>query len=366
MDIWGAVLAGMALLVALALALMILVRQTKPRFGVDAALDVRLRELIAAQNEIAGRFGQAIETQSKQQGEMQRTLAERLEALDQRLGTNLKESAQKTAESLGELRTRLGVIDEAQKNIVELSSRVVSLQQILSDKQTRGAYGQEHMETIVSDQLPPSLYKFQAKLSNNSRPDCLIYVPNMDGAIVVDSKFPLEAFEQLRKASTEEERKNALAQVRSDIQTHVKDIATKYLIPGETHAPALMFVPSESIYAELHASFSELIQKARRAQVIIVSPNIFMLAINTIQSIVRDAQMREQASRIQHEVVMLLQDVKRLGLRAVNLRQHFDRANKDIGEMETSMNKITSRAERIEQVELPEGDAKDRPQLPET
>jgi DNA recombination protein RmuC len=243
------------------------------------------------------------------------------------------------------------VIDEAQKNIASLSTQVVSLQEILSDKQTRGAFGQERMEAIVADQLAPTHYEFQATLSNGSRPDCVIRVPNVKGVIVVDSKFPLEAYEALRQAA-DAERKAALARLKTDVQKHVKDIAEKYLIPGEVQTPAIMFVPSESIYAELHVSCSDVVQKARRMQVVIVSPHVFMLAINTIQTLMRDAKMREQAHKIQSAVVELLQDVKRLGDRVGNLRSHFDRTNKDIAEIETSMKRIESRASRIEQVEL--------------
>ena len=261
------------------------------------------------------------------------------------MGESLHDSAEKTAATLSSIGERLNVIDEAQKNVAALSGHVVSLQEILSDKQTRGAFGQERMEAIVADQLPPDHYAFQSTLSNGSRPDCIIRIPNMGAVIVIDSKFPLEAYEALRSAATEDERKLATARMRTDIQKHVKDISEKYLIPGETQTPALMFVRSESIYAELHTSFSDLVQRARRAQVVIVSPHVFMLAINTIQTLMRDAKMREQAHQIQKEVALLLVDVNRLSDRIGDLRTHFDRTNKDIGEIETSMKKITSRAD---------------------
>ncbi|MBV8798511.1 MAG: DNA recombination protein RmuC, partial [Alphaproteobacteria bacterium] len=253
--------------------------------------------------------------------------------------------------TIGSTGERLSIIDQAQQNISNLSSQVVSLQEILSDKQTRGAFGQERMEAIVADQLAPTHYEFQSTLSNGSRPDCVIRVPNVKGVIVVDSKFPLEAYEALREAA-EAEKRAALARLKADVQKHVKDIAEKYLIPGEVQTPAIMFVPSESIYAELHISCSDMVQKARRMQVVIVSPHVFMLAINTIQSLMRDAKMREQAHRIQAAVVELLQDVKRLGERVGNLRSHFERTSKDIAEIETSMKRIETRATRIEQVEL--------------
>lgn len=340
------ILLGFALIAAAGIVAVALVR--RPSRVPESPPDPRLDTLIAAQGEISGRFRQTLEAQAQ----LQKALGERLDALTQRMGQSLHESAEKTAATLSGIGERLSVIDEAQKTVAALSGHVVSLQEILSDKQTRGAFGQERMEAIVSDQLAPGHYEFQATLSNGNRPDCIIRIPNMTAAIVVDSKFPLEAYEALRMAAGEEEKKAAQQRLRADMQKHVKDIAEKYLVPGETQTPALMFVPSESIYAELHTNFSDLVQRARRAQVVIVSPHVFMLAINTIQTLMRDAKMREQAHLIQKEVALLLVDVNRLGERISALRQHFDRTGKDIGEIETSMKKIGSRAESIEKVQL--------------
>jgi DNA recombination protein RmuC len=315
-------------------------------------LETRLMELAAAQNEIAGRFSQAIESQARGHSDLQRTVAERLEALDSRLGENLKETAAKTAETLGGLQLRLGLIDEAQKNLMDLSGQVVGLQQILSNKQARGAYGQGQMEAIVRDALPANVFEFQATLSNRNRPDCLIRLPGSRCAIVIDSKFPLEAFELLKSASTESEKRTAEARVRADVGRHIRDIAEKYLIPGETQAPAIMFVPSESLYAELHDSFSDLIQKAQRAQIIVVSPNILMLAINTVQTVMKDARMREQANLIQKEVGLMLNDVRLLSDRVGKLQTHLGQAEGDIKNILISAGKVVGRAERIERVEL--------------
>ena len=312
-----------------------------------AAADPRLDAVIAVQGNIAGQFQQTVAAQA----ELQRTLAERIDALNHRLGESLSESAAKTAETLGSIGERLNTIDQAQKTIAELSGQVVALNDILSDKQARGAFGQERMEAIIADQLAPSLYVFQHTLSNGSRPDCVIRLPNTKAVLVLDSKFPLEAFEALKSAS-DDERKQAAARLRNDVQKHVGDIAAKYLIPGETQSPALMFVPSESIYAELHAGFSDLVQKARQQNVVIVSPHVLMLAVNTIQWLTRDAKMREQAGAIQKEVGALLEDVRRLGERVGKLRDHFDQTNKDIGQIEASMKGIDRHAERIAQVEL--------------
>jgi DNA recombination protein RmuC len=335
-------------ILALALAAVLALVLTRNRAPAPEPVAPRLDALTAAQSEISGRFAQSIAGQA----DLQKMLAERIEALDKRLGDSLKESTTKTAETLGGIQTRLTVIDEAQKNIAALSGQVVSLQEILSDKQTRGAFGQAQMEAIVADQLPPTHYDFQATLSNGKRPDCVIRIPNVKGVIVVDSKFPLEAFEALRGLATDDERKAAAARLRSDMLKHIKDIAEKYLIPGEVQTPAIMFVPSESIYAELHTSFSEVVQQARRMQVVIVSPHVFMLAINTIQTLMRDAKMREQAHAIQSAVGDMMTDVKRLGERVVNLQRHFGQIEGDIKDITVSTEKIVSRGEKIRNVDL--------------
>ncbi|HEY4126209.1 MAG TPA: DNA recombination protein RmuC [Rhizomicrobium sp.] len=334
-----------ALALAVVAAALILVLARKPAAAPLPPLDPRLDTLLAAQGSLDGQFRQTLESQSL----LQKALSERMDALNQRLGESLNASAEKTAESLGGIQTRLTVIDEAQKNITALSGQVVSLQEVLSNKQSRGAFGQAQMEEIVRDGLPPTLYEFQATLSNGTRPDCIIRLPNSPGVLVIDSKFPLECFTALRG---EGDRKLGEARVRSDLAKHVKDISEKYLIPGEVQNPAIMFVPSESIYAELHDGFSDVIQRAHRAGVMVVSPNILMLAINTVQTVVKDAKMREQAHRIQQEVGLLLQDVQRLGERVEGLRKHFRQTDKDFDDIGVSLRKIDSRAQSIAKVEL--------------
>jgi DNA recombination protein RmuC len=364
MEIGVMIVAGLALLIALALSLLLISRRYKARSGAEHDLNTRLSEIAAAQSEIVGRFGQAIDSQAKTQSELQKTLAERLEALDQRLGTNLKENAAKTAETLGGLQTRLKVIDEAQKNLTDLSGQMVTLQQILSNKQSRGAYGQGNMENIIRDALPKGAYEFQATLSNRKRPDCLIRLPDSPAAIVIDSKFPLEAFELFKNASNDLERKAAGARIKNDVMLHVATIAEHYLIAGETQDPAIMFVPSESIYAELYDSFPELIQRAHRSRVVIVSPNILVLAINTVQSVLKDARMREQADLIQREVGLMLRDVGLLEQRVQKLQTHFGQAEGDIKDILTSTERITKRAGNIENVELQGADRTNVASLP--
>jgi len=301
------------------------------------AADPRLDDVIRGQGAIAEQFRQT---------------SAQVEALKQRLGDSLTENATKTAETLGGIGARLTVIDEAHKNISALSGQVVSLQQVLSNKQSRGAYGQAQMEEIVRDGLPPTLYEFQFVLSNRNRPDCIIRIPGNKALLVIDSKFPLEGFELLRRAATDDEKKLAQAQVRATVGKHVSDIAEKYLIPGEVQTPAIMFVPSESLYADLHDGFADVIQKAHRANVIVVSPNILMLAINTIQTVMKDARMREQADLIKKEVGILLNDVRLLSDRVLKLQSHFTQADADIKNILISTSKITGRAEKIEKVEL--------------
>jgi DNA recombination protein RmuC len=359
MDMAFLVLAGALIVAALIIAVAVL-RKPAPMPAPDAALTLepRLAQLSAAQSEIAGRFQQSIAAQTQ----LQTVLAGQIEALNKRLGETLTASATKTAETMGNIQTRLSVIDEAQKNITALSGHVVGLQEVLSNKQSRGAFGQAQMEDIVRDGLPPTLYDFQFTLSNRNRPDCVIRLPGAKSLIVIDSKFPLECFTQLKRAATDDERKAALARVRGDVLKHVSDIAEKYLIAGETQTPAIMFVPSESIYADLHDVFSDVIQKAHRAQVIVVSPNILMLAINTMQTVMKDARMREQAGLIQKEVGLLLNDVRLLGDRVGKLQSHFSQTEADVKNIGVSTEKIIKRATSIEQVELSGPDA--TPQLP--
>jgi len=313
-----------------------------------AASDPRLDTLLTKQGEIGGQFTQAVSAQEA----LTRLLGERLEALEKRVGEGLTDSATKTAATIAGIGERLTVIDEAQKNISALSGQVVSLQQVLSNKQSRGAFGQAQMEEIVRDGLPTTLYDFQFTLSNRNRPDCIIRIPGNKALLVIDSKFPLEGFELLRTAVNDEERKAASAQVRTTVTKHVGDIAEKYLIPGEVQTPAIMFVPSESLYADLHESFADVIQKAHRANVMVVSPNILMLAINTIRTVMKDARMREQADLIKKEVGNLLNDVRLLAERVGKLQAHFNQADADIKNILISTGKITGRAEKIEKVEL--------------
>jgi DNA recombination protein RmuC len=332
------------IILAVALVLAALILAFSRRAVPAAQPDPRLDSVLSGQGAIAEQFRQTVAAQA--------AMTAQVDALKEKLGESLAASAQKTGETFVSITERLGVIDAAQKNISELSGHVVSLKAIFSDKQARGAIAQDQMEAIVCEHLAPDQYEFQATLSNKRIVDCAIRIPNIAARIAVDAKFPFEGFEALRGAATEEARKAAMVQVRTDVQKHVKDIKEKYLIPGETQTPAIMFVPSDSLYAELHANFPETIRRARQDQVVVVSPHVFMLVIGTIQNLMRDARMREQAHAIQTAVGALLQDVKRLGDRIEKLRDHFDTTNKDIGQIEISMRGVERHADRIAQVEL--------------
>jgi len=252
---------------------------------------------------------------------------------------------------------RLAVIDAAQQNLTTLSGEMLSLKDILNNKQSRGAFGQGRMEAIIRDNLSSRSFAFQATLSNGTRPDCLITLPDSSLRLVIDAKFPLEAFTAFTAAQDEAARKSAEQRLKADIGKHVKDISEKYLLSGETHETAIMFVPSESVYAELHEKFDDVVQKAHRARVILASPNVLMLLVQTMQAIVKDVAMREQAHLIKAEVMRLLEDVERLKERASDLRRHFDMASTDLEKLTTSADRIGKRGTRIENLDVSDDSA---------
>lgn len=315
-------------------------------------IDDKMAALSQINAELSGRLRGMGETLSSRQGDLARLMADRLDSVGQRVGQGLEASGKTTAEQLSKLSERLAVIDAAQERLTGMTQEVVSLKDILANKQTRGAFGQGRMEAIVRDGLHPSAFEFQATLSNGSRPDCLIKLPGDDRAIVVDAKFPLEAFTALKDATNDAERDVARRRVRTDLGKHVKDISEKYLLSGETQDLAMLFVPAESIYGDLNEHFDDLIQKASRAKVIIVSPSLLMMAIQVMQTMVRDRRMQEQTHLIQREVRTLLDDVRRLSDRVGKLDAHFRQAQDDIGLIVTSTEKLVRRGTRIDQMEL--------------
>ncbi|MEZ7983240.1 MAG: DNA recombination protein RmuC [Paracoccaceae bacterium] len=318
------------------------------------ALGQRVQALGEGQERLAGGLHHVSEAQAQAQTSMLQLMEQRLALVQQQMNENLHGSARRTAQSLGDLQQRLSVIDKAQDNITKLSSDVLSLQDILSNKQTRGAYGEIQLNDIVTKALPSDSYTLQATLSNGNRPDCLIHLPNPPGHIVIDSKFPLESYEALRNAKTDRDLNEAAKFLRASIKKHIKDISSKYIIEGETADGALMFLPSEAVYAELHANFPELVREGFAARVWIVSPTTCMATLNTMRAILKDARMREQAGAIRRELGLLFQDVERLGTRVENLDRHFGQAVKDLSEIKISSDKAGRRARRLDNFDFEE------------
>ncbi len=305
-----------------------------------------------AQAELGGRLGAVAEALGARQAELNRSIGQRLDVMTGRIGQTMVEQTRATHLNLARLGERLAAIDTAQANIQNLAGQVVKLQAVLSDKQARGAFGQGRMEAIVADALPAGSFEFQASLSNGSRPDCLIRMPNNQPALAVDAKFPLEAWNAIRAADTPEAKRAAAQSFRRDIETHIRDIAGKYLLPGETQDTAFMFVPSESVFSEIHENFEAVVQRAHRARVVIVSPSLLMLSIQVIQGILKDARMREQAHLIQTEVAKLADDIARLDERARRLNTHFGQTARDVEEILSATARVSKRSARIEALEL--------------
>ncbi len=318
---------------------------------VDQSRD-EITELLRTQSELHGRIAAMTESLSARQSEMSQTLNDRLDGMSQRIGTTLTEQTRSTHENLSKLQERLAVIDAAQGNIQDLAKDVIGLQAILNNKQTRGAFGQARMEALIADALPSGSYQLQPTLSNGFRPDCTIRMPNNAPPLVIDAKFPLEAWNALKADDAPEAKRAATQQFRRDMEVHIRDVADKYLISGETQDTAFIFVPSESIFADIHQHFENLVQRAHRSRVVIVSPSLLMLSVQVIQSVLKDQRMREQAHLIQGEVAMLMDDVRRLDERTRKLQAHFGLVQKDVDMMLTSSDKVLARGIKIESLDF--------------
>jgi len=321
--------------------------------------------LLRGQAELAGRLSQLSEHSSLEQNKIAQAISEQkmavLKIMDEKLlavtksvGEGLQQTTAKTTETLTDLRERLAKIDVAQQKISSLSEQVVSLQEVLSNKQARGAFGEIQLNDLVTSILPPNAYEFQMVLSNAKRADCVLRLPNPPGTIVIDAKFPLESYHALRTAASDREKLEAERFFRASVLKHIKDISEKYIIPGETAESALMFLPSEAIYAELHANFTDVVEVSYRSKVWIVSPTTLMATLNTVRAVLKDAKMREQAGVIQKEVGTLVEDIGRLDSRIESLSKHFKQANEDVDNIRISSSKIGKRIQRIEDIELGE------------
>ncbi|WP_267551446.1 DNA recombination protein RmuC [Rhizobium rhizogenes] len=341
------------LVILLLIAVLVLLMRGRGR-SEDEMLESEhnMATLLRAQAEMQGRLATMAEVFGSRQAELNQAIGQRLDGMSQRVTATIGEQTKSTHENLRRLQERLAVIDTAQTNIQSLAKDVVGLQAILSNKQTRGAFGQARMETIIADGLPMGAYSFQPTLSNGSRPDCTVRMPNGSPPLVIDAKFPLEAWNAIRAAASPEQGKIAAQQFRRDLELHIRDISEKYLIPSETQDTAFLFVPSESIFAEIHENFEAIVQKAQRSRIVIVSPSLLMLSIQVIQAVLKDQRMREQAHVIQSEVAHLMDDLSRLDERVRKLQGHFAMAQKDVDMIVTSADKLARRGERIEALEF--------------
>ena len=320
-------------------------------------LNQRVQTIGDGQQQLAGGLTHVSEAQAAQQSNMIKLMEARLAAVQEQMTLNLTTSAKSTASSLGELQQRLVTIDKAQDNIQKLSGDVLSLQDILSNKQTRGAFGEIQLQEIVSKALPSDAYAWQVTLSNGKRADCLIHLPNPPGPIVIDSKFPLEAYEALRNAKTDWEANEAAKFMRSSVKAHIKAISEKYILDGESADGALMFLPSEAVYAELHSNFPELVRDGFEARVWIVSPTTCMATLNTMRAILKDARMREQAGAIRTALRLLHRDVELVVDRVDKLNTHFNQARKDIEGITTAAERAGKRAHKLDNFDFEEIEA---------
>jgi len=343
----------LALIIALLAIAVVITAVIMLRAGQAKALDMA-KKMSETQAEMTGRLAQMGEAQVNAQAQASLTLEQRLDAVSKRIGEGLSSHTEKTGKSMGDLHERLAVIDAAQKNLTDLSQQVVGLQDILSNKQARGAFGEIQLNDILSSILPPSAFQLQATLSNGKRVDCLLGLPNPPGHIAVDAKFPLESYRALNNSKDESTLAQASRTFSADIKKHIEAIATKYIIPGETAESALMFLPSESIFTELHTNFQSIIEHSWRRKVMIVSPTSLMAILNTVRAVLKDANMREQAGLIQAEVTNLLKDIERMDKRIDNLARHFGNVQDDIKEIQTSSKKVTTRGNRMEEIQFGE------------
>ena len=329
-------------------------RMAEPMLYQMGALGQRVQSLSDGQQQLSGGLRHVSEAQAAAQSKLLQLMEARLAEVSRGMTDTLHGTATRTARSLGELQQRLETIDKAQANIEKLSGDVLGLQDILSNKQTRGAFGEIQLNDIVIKALPPDAFTMQATLSNGKRADCLIHLPNPPGPIVIDSKFPLEAYEALRRADSQAATIEAQRMMRIAVRNHIKAISERYIIEGETADGALMFLPSEAVYAELHANFPEIVRDGFAAKVWIVSPTTCMATLHTMRAVLKDARMREQAGAIRKELALLYSDVDRLGARVESLDRHFGQAAKDIEDIKISSDKAGRRAKRLDNFDFEE------------
>ncbi len=337
---------GLITLVLLTVLLTLLATRRSARL-----LQGHLQDMNRQQTELQGRLSQFAEDAAHRETKMRESLDQRLDSVSERVGKSIVDTQERNSQNLKALHERLALIDRAQKNIETLSGEVSGLQSLLSNKQARGAFGEKQMQDLITDYLPPKSYTFQATLSNQKRVDALIHMPGDQGDVAIDSKFPLESWRRLTDAENTLDEVAAQRDFARDVQKHIKDIADRYLIFGETHDVAMMFLPSEAVYAELHTNFPKVIEDGFKRKVMIVSPTTFMATLHTMRAVMKDAAMREQAHIIQKEVGLMAKDVSLLDDRVAKLQQHFNQSSEDIRKIRISTDKITKRADKIDALE---------------
>lgn len=318
------------------------------------ALEKELREDV---EKVRQRVDESLERSGRQLGERFKELVEtnerRLGEISGRVEERLDKGFEKTTTVFSEVQKRLALIDKAQEEMAALSGNVVSLKEILADKRSRGAYGEVQLSGLITNVMPPNSYAEQYTFPSGVRADCVLFLPEPTGTLCLDSKFPLESYQRLANPDiSEPERKQAEQQFRQDIKKHIKDIAEKYIIPGETADGAVMFIPAEAVFAEIHARFPDLVETAQQARVWLTSPTTMMAVLTTSRAVLKDAATRKQVHIIQDHLVALSKDFERFQSRMGNLAKHIDQANRDVEEVHTSARKISSRFEKIEKVEL--------------
>ena len=343
------------LLIVLILAIAALgIMLVRGRHQTDKPSSEQTSDQAAAMGGLKGQLEQI----TQMAGNLQTQVTEQLQRQERNLNETLRLQAETTGQKLGDLQTRLAVIDKANASLTELSAQTTRLENVLSNKQARGAYGEMQLENLVGETLPPNAYQFQSKLSNGSRPDCLLNLPKPPGPIVIDAKFPLEAWYELGEAVDDSAAGIARKKLAAALTKHVNDIAEKYILPGETADSAILFLPSEAVYAEFHTNLTKAVEESFKRRVYIASPTTLMATLNTVRAILRDVKMREQASVIQAEVGKLLEDIVRLDDRVRKLDTHFGQAQKDIQAISTSTQKITNRGVKIEQIDVKDNETK--------
>ncbi len=321
------------------------------------ALKTQQENLTQGMGEVRKQVSEALLQNGNELGKrvdaLTRSTDERLKEISGQVDKRLNEGFEKTTATFTDVVKRLALIDEAQKKITELSGNVVSLQEVLADKRSRGAFGEVQLASLVRNVMPESSFSFQHTLTNGTRVDCMLFLPEPSGDIAIDSKFPLESYKKMTDLDLgEADRLTAEKQFRKDIKKHIYDIANKYIISGETSDGAVMFIPAEAIFAEIHSHYYELVEEAQRARVWLVSPTTLMAVLTTARAVLKDSATRKQVHLIQDHLVALSKDFSRFQTRMDNLSRHIEQASKDVDDVNTSARKISSRFEKIEQVEM--------------